>query len=290
MRLLIVTGMSGAGKSQVINFLEDQDWFCVDNLPPALIPKFTQLCQESGERCKNVALVVDIRGGEFFGDFLGELEKLETEEVPHELLFLDAEDQVLIRRYKESRRRHPLADHGRLSSGLEKERQLLAPIRNRATFVIDTSNTNLKNLKIRLDEVLLSGTSVDKQMRVTVLSFGFKYGLPLDADMVFDIRFLPNPYYVEELRPMSGEDQQVQEYIAQWPETEGFWDRMLSLVNFVLPQYMKEGRRQVVIAIGCTGGRHRSVYLANRLYKELQAQTSYGVTLEQRDVSRYVER
>ncbi|MBP9483474.1 MAG: RNase adapter RapZ [Negativicutes bacterium] len=290
MRLLIVTGMSGAGKSQVINFLEDQDWFCVDNLPPALIPKFTQLCQESGERCKNVALVVDIRGGEFFGDFLGELEKLETEEVPHELLFLDAEDEVLIRRYKESRRRHPLADHGRLSSGLEKERQLLAPIRNRATFVIDTSNTNLKKLKVRLDEVLLSGMSVDKQMRVTVLSFGFKYGLPLDADMVFDIRFLPNPYYVEELRPMSGEDKQVQEYIAQWPETEGFWDRMLSLVNFVLPQYMKEGRRQVVIAIGCTGGRHRSVYLANRLYKELQAQTSYGVTLEQRDVSRYVER
>ena len=290
MRLLIVTGMSGAGKSQVINFLEDQDWFCVDNLPPALIPKFTQLCQESGERCKNVALVVDIRGGEFFGDFLGELEKLETEEVPHELLFLDAEDEVLIRRYKESRRRHPLADHGRLSSGLEKERQLLAPIRNRATFVIDTSNTNLKKLKVRLDEVLLSGMSVDKQMRVTVLSFGFKYGLPLDADMVFDIRFLPNPYYVEELRPMSGEDKQVQEYIAQWPETEGFWDRMLSLVNFVLPQYMKEGRRQVVIAIGCTGGRHRSVYLAKRLYKELQAQTSYGVTLEQRDVSRYVER
>ena len=290
MRLLIVTGMSGAGKSQVINFLEDQDWFCVDNLPPALIPKFTQLCQESGERCKNVALVVDIRGGEFFGDFLGELEKLETEEIPHELLFLDAEDEVLIRRYKESRRRHPLADHGRLSSGLEKERQLLAPIRNRATFVIDTSNTNLKKLKIRLDEVLLSGMSVDKQMRVTVLSFGFKYGLPLDADMVFDIRFLPNPYYVEELRPMSGEDKQVQEYIAQWPETEGFWDRMLSLVNFVLPQYMKEGRRQVVIAIGCTGGRHRSVYLANRLYKELQTQTSYGVTLEQRDVSRYVER
>ena len=290
MRLLIVTGMSGAGKSQVINFLEDQDWFCVDNLPPALIPKFTQLCQESGERCKNVALVVDIRGGEFFGDFLGELEKLETEEVPHELLFLDAEDEVLIRRYKESRRRHPLADHGRLSSGLEKERQLLAPIRNRATFVIDTSNTNLKKLKVRLDEVLLSGMSVEKQMRVTVLSFGFKYGLPLDADMVFDIRFLPNPYYVEELRPMSGEDKQVQEYIAQWPETEGFWDRMLSLVNFVLPQYMKEGRRQVVIAIGCTGGRHRSVYLANRLYKELQAQTSYGVTLEQRDVSRYVER
>lgn len=290
MRLLIVTGMSGAGKSQVVNFLEDQDWFCVDNLPPALIPKFTQLCQESGERCKNVALVVDIRGGEFFGDFLGELEKLETEEVPHELLFLDAEDEVLIRRYKESRRRHPLADHGRLSSGLEKERQLLGPIRNRATFVIDTSNTNLKNLKSRLDEVLLSGMSIDKQMRVTVLSFGFKYGLPLDADMVFDVRFLPNPYYIEELRPMSGEDKQVQEYIAQWPETEGFWDRMLSLVNFVLPQYMKEGRRQVVIAIGCTGGRHRSVYLANRLYKELQTQTSYGVTLEQRDVSRYVER
>lgn len=290
MHLLIVTGMSGAGKSQVVNFLEDQDWFCVDNLPPALIPKFTQLCQKSGERCKNVALVVDIRGGEFFGDFLGELEKLETEEVPHELLFLDAEDQVLIRRYKESRRRHPLADHGRLSSGLEKERQLLAPIRNRATFVIDTSNTNLKNLKSRLNEVLLSGMSIDKQMRVTILSFGFKYGLPLDADMVFDVRFLPNPYYAEELRPMSGEDKQVQEYIAQWPETEGFWDRMLSLVNFVLPQYMKEGRRQVVIAIGCTGGRHRSVYLANRLYKELQAQTSYGVTLEQRDVSRYVER
>ena len=285
MRLLIVTGMSGAGKSQVINFLEDQDWFCVDNLPPALIPKFTQLCQESGERCKNVALVVDIRGGEFFGDFLGELEKLETEEVPHELLFLDAEDEVLIRRYKESRRRHPLADHGRLSSGLEKERQLLAPIRNRATFVIDTSNTNLKKLKVRLDEVLLSGMSVEKQMRVTVLSFGFKYGLPLDADMVFDIRFLPNPYYVEELRPMSGEDQQVQEYIAQWPETEGFWDRMLSLVNFVLPQYMKEGRRQVVIAIGCTGGRHRSVVMTTEI-AAITAALGYPAQVRHRDVDR----
>jgi Predicted P-loop-containing kinase len=289
MRLLIVTGMSGAGKSQVVDFLEDQNWFCVDNLPPALIPKFTQLCQQSENEGLNVALVVDIRGGEFFGDFLGELENLDAKNLPHDILFLNADDEVLVRRYKEGRRRHPLADQGSLVDGIKKERRALEKISNRATYRINTSRMSVKELREKVQEIFLSDRDLSETLSVTVLSFGFKHGLPLDADMVFDARFLPNPFYVDELRPQCGEDPAVQEYVESWPETQEYWAKMRDLVQFVLPQYVKEGRRQVVIAIGCTGGQHRSVYLACRLF-ELLGSYSYSRTLVHRDVKRNEER
>ena len=285
MRLLIVTGMSGAGKSQVVSFLEDQNWFCVDNLPPALIPKFLQLCQQSDDQCPNVALVVDVRGGEFFGDFLGELKNLETKDVFHEILFLDADDDVLVCRYKEGRRRHPLADQGRLVDGIKKERKALQDIKGLATYQINTSAMTVKELRERVEQQILSDQDMSETLSVTILSFGFKHGLPMDADMVFDARFLPNPFYIEELRPQSGEDQGVKEYVEKWPETQEFWDKMYSLVDFVLPQYVKEGRKQVLIAIGCTGGQHRSVYLSCRLYEALKGK-SYGLTLAHRDIKR----
>lgn len=285
MRLLIVTGMSGAGKSQVVDFLEDRDWFCVDNLPPALIPKFTQLCAESEDRCSNVALVVDIRGGEFFGDFQGELESLSEKGIDHEILFLDADDDILIRRYKEGRRRHPLADQGRLLEGLRTERQSLEEIKKLSTYQINTSRMSVKELKGKVEGILLEEQEPSKGLSVTILSFGFKHGLPTDADMVFDVRFLPNPFYSEELRPQCGEDLPVKEYIEQWPATEEYWDKMRDLITFVLPEYVKEGRRQIVIAVGCTGGQHRSVYMARRLFEELKNEYS-RLTLEHRDVKR----
>lgn len=286
MRLLIITGMSGAGKSQVVDYLEDHNWFCVDNLPPALIPKFTQLCQQSDDPELNVALVIDIRGGEFFGDFLGELKNLEEKNIPHEILFLDADDDVLIRRYKEGRRRHPLSEQGRLIDSIEKERHSLLKIKSRATYQINTSRTSVKELRQRIQELILGDRDTASNLSVTILSFGFKHGLPLDADMVFDARFLPNPFYVEELRYQSGEDAPVQEYVAQWPETQEYWEKLYSLVQFVLPQYVKEGRRQVVIAIGCTGGQHRSVYLARRLFEALKEEGLYSLTLAHRDVKK----
>jgi len=289
MRLLIITGMSGAGKSQVVDFLEDQNWFCVDNLPPALIPKFTQLCQQSENEGLNVALVVDIRGGEFFGDFFGELENLDTKNLSHDILFLDADDEVLVRRYKEGRRRHPLADQGSLVDGIKKERQALEKISNRAIYRINTSRMSVKELREKVQEILLSDRDLSETLSVTILSFGFKHGLPLDADMVFDARFLPNPFYVDELRPQCGEDPAVQEYVESWPETQEYWAKMHDLVQFVLPQYVKEGRRQVVIAVGCTGGQHRSVYLACRLFESLGSY-SYSRTLVHRDVKRNEER
>lgn len=286
MRLLIITGMSGAGKSQVVDFLEDQNWFCIDNLPPALILKFTQLWQQSEESHPNVALVVDIRGGEFFGDFLEELRKLNERGVPYELLFLDSNDETLIKRYKEGRRRHPLADKGRLVDSLKQEREALAHIKTRATYYVDTSLLTPKKLRSQVQTLILEGQDLSESFSVTILSFGFKYGLPLDVDMVFDVRFLPNPYYVEELRLQTGEDMAVQEYIAQWPETEEYWEKMLDLIEFVLPQYIKEGRKQIVIGVGCTGGQHRSVYLSCRLFEVLQKQ-NYKVILSHRDVKRH---
>lgn len=286
MRLLIITGMSGAGKSQVVDFLEDQNWFCIDNLPPALILKFTQLWQPSEESHPNVALVVDVRGGEFFGDFLEELRKLDERHISYELLFLDSNDETLIKRYKEGRRRHPLASKGRLVDSLKQEREALANIKFRATYYIDTSLLTPKKLRSQVETLVLEGQDLSDSFSVTILSFGFKYGLPLDVDMVFDVRFLPNPYYVEELRLQTGEDPEVQNYIAQWPETEQYWVKMLDLIEFVLPQYMKEGRKQIVIGIGCTGGQHRSVYLSCRLFEILQKK-NYKVILSHRDVKRH---
>jgi len=281
-RLVIITGMSGAGKTQVVRAMEDMGYFCVDNLPPMLIPKFAELCAQSGGRVSRIALVVDIRGGEFFDTLMQALEELEKQGYLYEILFLEAADETLIRRYKETRRRHPMSPHGRLSEGINRERDRLEHIRGRATRIIDTSDLSTPQLRDKI-ATFFAGELEQERMTVTVVSFGFKYGIPLDADMVFDVRFLPNPFYVESLRRKSGQVQEVGDYIWKWPVTQQFMERLGGLIDFLVPNYVKEGKSQLIIAIGCTGGLHRSVFVANRIYEGLRNK-GYKANVEHRDI------
>jgi UPF0042 nucleotide-binding protein len=281
-RLIIITGMSGAGKTQVVRAMEDMGYFCVDNLPPMLIPKFAELCAQSGGRVSRIALVVDIRGGEFFDTLIQALEELEKQGYLYEILFLEAADETLIRRYKETRRRHPMSPHGRLSEGINRERDRLEHIRGRATRIIDTSDLSTTQLREKI-ATFFAGELEQERMTITVVSFGFKYGIPLDADMVFDVRFLPNPFYVESLRKKSGQVQEVGDYIWKWPVTQQFMERLSGLVDFLVPNYVKEGKSQLIIAIGCTGGLHRSVFVASRIYEGLRNK-GYKVNVEHRDI------
>ena len=281
-RLVIITGMSGAGKTQVMRAMEDMGYFCVDNLPPMLIPKFAELCAQSAGKVSRIALVVDIRGGEFFDTAVQALGEVEKQGYLYEILFLEAADETLIRRYKETRRRHPLAPHGRVSEGIARERDRLEHIRGRANQIIDTSDLSTAQLREKIAH-LFAGDREQERMTITVVSFGFKYGIPLDADMVFDVRFLPNPFYVESLRRKSGNIKEVSDYIWQWPVTQQFMERLASLVDFLVPNYMKEGKSQLIIAIGCTGGLHRSVFVANRIYEGLRNK-GYKVNAEHRDI------
>ncbi len=281
-RLVIITGMSGAGKTQVVRALEDLGYFCVDNLPPALIQKFAELCVQSAGRVSRIALVVDIRGGEFFDTLVQELEDLEKQGYVYEILFLEAADETLIRRYKETRRRHPMAPEGRISEGIVSERERLEHIRGRATHIIDTSDLSTSQLKEKIVS-LFAGELEWERLTVTVVSFGFKYGVPLDADMVFDVRFLPNPFYVESLRRKSGRETAVSEYIWKWPITQQFMEKLGGLIDFLVPNYIKEGKSQLVIAIGCTGGLHRSVFVAEKIYENLKSK-GYKVNVEHRDI------
>lgn len=281
-RLVIITGMSGAGKTQVVHIMEDLGYFCVDNLPPALIPKFAELCAQSAGRVSRIALVVDIRGGEFFDELMHVLGEMDREAVMAEVLFLEAADATLIQRYKETRRRHPLAPQGRISEGIRQERDRLEYVRGRATHIIDTSSLTTQQLKERITE-LYGGESEQAKLSVNVVSFGFKYGIPLDADMVFDVRFLPNPFYVEPLRCKTGEHPDVREYINKWPVTHQFLKRLQSFIDFLIPHYAKEGKSQLVIAIGCTGGMHRSVFVSGKVGEALREQ-GYRVAIEHRDI------
>lgn len=281
-RLVIITGMSGAGKTQVVRVLEDLGYFCVDNLPPALIPKIAELCAESAGRFSRIALVVDIRGGEFFDELMHVLGEMDRTSLLAEVLFLEASDSALIQRYKETRRRHPLAPEGRISEGIRLERDRLEYIRGRATQIIDTSNLTTQQLKERITE-LYGGESEQAKLSINVVSFGFKYGIPLDADMVFDVRFLPNPFYVEPLRCKTGEEMEVRDYILKWPVTHQFLKRLQSFIDFLVPHYVKEGKSQLVIAIGCTGGMHRSVFVAGKIRDSLKEQ-GYRIALEHRDI------
>ncbi|MDD4722558.1 MAG: RNase adapter RapZ [Acidaminococcaceae bacterium] len=283
-RNLIITGMSGAGKTQVMRTLEDLNYFCVDNLPPALIPKFIELCMQAGNKNKQIALVVDIRGGNFFDELIGVLDKIEANSVNYELLFLDASDATLIKRYKESRRRHPLIGKGGLSDAIARERAVLSAVRAKATMIIDTTNTVNSALREKIIELYgVEGTL--PHMNIVVQSFGFKHGMPMDCDMIFDVRFLPNPFYVPELKPLSGNDRAVVEFIESKEVTKEFLKRLESLVMFLLPQYVKEGKSQLMLGIGCTGGRHRSVYIANVLGTWIQ-KAGYGVQVTHRDFLR----
>jgi UPF0042 nucleotide-binding protein len=262
--LVVITGMSGAGKTVAVQSLEDQGFFCVDNLPPLLLPKFAELLEQSKGNIRKVALVIDLRGREFFASLFDALDQLEQSGIRSQILFLDADDQTLVRRYKETRRRHPLAPSGTPLDGIVQERKLLEEIKGKAHQVIDTSRLKPAELKEKIAE-RFSGDQ-ERGMSVTFMSFGFKHGIPIDADLVFDVRFLPNPHYVDTLRPHTGRNRDVADYVMKWTETRQFLEKVTDLLKFLLPQYSREGKAQLVIAVGCTGGRHRSVAIAEYLY------------------------
>jgi RNase adapter protein RapZ len=282
LRFVIITGMSGAGKSQAVHSFEDLGYFCIDNLPPLLIPKFAELAIQSGGKINRIALVSDIRGGEFFASLSEALLELEEVGLDYEILFLEADDNILIRRFKETRRRHPLASQGSITEGIKEERNLLADIRGKADKVIDTTELSPQQLKEEITS-LYALDSEQENILITLVAFGFKYGIPLDADLVFDVRFLPNPHYVETLRPMTGNDEEVKNYVWKWAITHKFFQKLVDLIEFLVPCYVKEGKPQLVIAVGCTGGKHRSVTVVNELEKILKGK-NYKIIKESRDI------
>ncbi|MFR4985990.1 MAG: RNase adapter RapZ [Lachnospirales bacterium] len=284
MKYVILTGMSGAGKSSVLKFFEDIGYFCVDNLPPSLIPKFIELCDKPGTEIGKVAIGIDIRGGKLFNDFFTYLSEIKNENHSFEILFLDCSDEVLLKRYKETRRRHPLAKGERIITGIIKERELLSHIRRKSDYIIDTSHILARQLKQKINDIFIENKEFDSLM-INVLSFGFKYGIPSDADLVFDVRFLPNPFYIEELKPLTGNDIFVHDYVMKYDESNIFLNKLLDMINFLIPNYIKEGKNQLVIAIGCTGGKHRSVTLANELYNELN-KLQYSTIITHRDIDK----
>lgn len=284
MRFVMVTGMSGAGKSSVLKMLEDMGYFCVDNLPIQLIPKFSQLAVESISTIDKVALGVDIRSGQNLEQLGDLLINFEENNLPYEVLFLDANTEVLVKRYKETRRTHPLAREGRVDKGIELERERLKFLKKRANYIIDTSMLLIRELKAEIDKIFLEDGEYQNFI-VTVLSFGFKYGIPADSDLVFDVRFLPNPYYIPELKPQTGNDQPVYDYVMQAPQAVEFLEKLEDMLTFLIPNYIIEGKNQLVISIGCTGGKHRSVTLANAITKQLK-KLSYGVKVEHRDIEK----
>ncbi|MBM7567016.1 RNase adapter RapZ [Paenibacillus sacheonensis] len=284
-RLVIITGMSGAGKTIAVQSLEDLGFFCVDNLPPVLIPKFAELIEQSNGKIGKVALVIDLRGREFFTALSESLSYVkEHYTIGYEILFLDATDSVLVQRYKESRRMHPLATEGLPLEGIKLERRMLEDLKGWATQVIDTSNLKPAHLKER---IISRFTNTDlSTISVNVTSFGFKYGIPIDADLIYDVRFLPNPHYVDHLRPNTGQDPEVYEYVMKWPETQTFLTKLLDMLQFLIPLYSKEGKSQVVIGIGCTGGKHRSVAIAEYLGRMLGSSDTEIVRVSHRDADR----
>ena len=284
MKLVIVTGMSGAGKTIALKMLEDIGFYCVDNLPISLVDKFVQLVSE-GTSIEKAALGLDIRSGEELGNLDEILENWRRSNVDVQVLFLDANDAVLIKRYKETRRTHPLAGAGRLENGIEKEREKLAFLKREADYIIDTSMLLTRELRKELEKIFLQDARY-KNMYVTVLSFGFKYGIPEDADLVFDVRFLPNPYYDEHLRPLTGQVQAVRDYVMQGGTADAFLKKLYDMIDFLLPSYINEGKNQLVIAVGCTGGKHRSVTIARALYEHLEAVGEYGIRIDHRDIDK----
>ena len=277
MDFLIITGLSGAGKSRAADVLEDLDYYCVDNLPVALMPKFAELCIATGGRYEKVALVTDVRAKNGFDELLKTLDQLKEMNCACRILYMDADVPTIVRRYKETRRPHPLAKRGgSIEEAVYREIDLLAPIRERADFIVNSSELTLGQLQGRLFE-LISPAGSKRQLEVTVEAFGFKYGVPLDADLVFDVRFLPNPYYLEELRPLTGLDRPVAQYVFDSVEARTFMEKMEDLLDFLLPLYVEEGKLSLLIAVGCTGGRHRSVAIASALTEYLKAK---GVNAE----------
>ena len=284
MRFIIITGLSGAGKTQVIRCLEDLDYYCIDNMPPALIPKFAEICYSSNGKIDKVAMVIDIRGGDMFSELFNELNALKASGYNYEVLFLEANDETLVKRYKETRRMHPLARDGRLIYGITKERNILEYVRKKANHVIDTSMLTTSQLKDAVRE-LFEGSNAGGGIVVNVQSFGFKYGIVLDGDLVFDVRFLPNPFYKENLKNHTGLESDVQEYVLKFEQTQEFIKKLNDMVDYLLPYYIEEGKSQLVIGIGCTGGKHRSVTIAIKLYEYLK-EKGYNAIISHRDIQK----
>lgn len=286
MRFVIVTGMSGAGKSTTLKMLEDMGYFCVDNMPISLMSKLTELLLLPGGEITKMALGLDIRSGQNIEELEQILNSMDEQGQEYEILFLEANDTALVKRYKESRRNHPLAGGGRVEKGIAEERRKIGFLKKRADYILDTSRMLTRELKSELNKIFIENKEY-KNLYITVLSFGFKYGIPSDVDLVFDVRFLPNPYYIDELRPLSGNDKEVRDYVMNNEKSKIFLDKLTDMVEFLIPNYVVEGKHQLVIGIGCTGGKHRSVTLANELYEALKAsEEPYGLQKEHRDIDK----
>jgi len=286
MHLVVITGMSGAGKSYALNVLEDMEYYCIDNMPPLLIGEFVNLYENNEEKkTSNIAVGVDIRGGEFFFELGEVMESLKGKDIKVETLFLDADDKVLIKRYQESRRTHPLSRSGRVQEGIDKEREIMADIRENATYIINTSKISIWDLKRKIVSMFSPENQEKKGFPINIVSFGFKHGMPNDVDLVFDVRFIDNPYYIEELREKTGLQEEVQEYVMGKIEAQIFLDKLIDMVDFLVPLYVKEGKGQLSIAIGCTGGRHRSVTLAEKLAEHLR-QTCHRIIINHLNISK----
>ena len=277
--------MSGAGKSTALKMLEDMGYFCVDNLPIALVTKFGEMLTTPDSELNRVALGIDVRSGEALDGLEQHLKELDEKGISYEILFLDAKSDVLVKRYKETRRQHPLGGIGHVDVGIAKEREKISFLKLRATYILDTSKMLTRELKAELEKIFVEGKDF-KNLYVTVMSFGFKYGIPQDADIVLDVRLLPNPYYIEDLKEKTGNDPEVQDYVMNNERAELFVKKLEDLVQFLLPNYIWEGKNQLVIAIGCTGGKHRSVTLANRLYEFVSGNEHYGARIEHRDIEK----
>lgn len=284
MRFVIVTGMSRAGKSSALKMLEDVGYFCVDNLPTRLLCRFAELTLDKTANISNVALGIDIRSGASIDEFLEELKKVNEMGVKFEILFLNASNRILIKRYKETRRNHPLARNGRIEDGIEKEREAVDVLKKHADYVIDTSQLLTRELKAEIDRIFVREEEY-ANFNVAVVSFGFKFGIPADVDLVFDVRFLPNPYYDLSLRPLTGNDRPIQEFVMKHEESRVFLEKLEDMLKFLIPNYIKEGKYNLVIGIGCTGGKHRSVTITNALAEKLK-QLPYPVKVEHRDITR----
>ena len=285
MRFVIVTGMSGGGKSTALKLLEDAGFYCVDNLPVPLIEKFIELVETPNAEIQKVALGLDVRTDQNFDETNSSLSQLRKNGYHFEILFMDANDNTLIKRYKETRRKHPLAEgrDGRLEDGIRREREVLQNIKEQADYIIDSSKLLTRELKEELERIFLKNEEFNNLI-VSIMSFGFKDGIPQDADLVFDVRFLPNPFYLDELKHLTGNDKPVQDYVMQCPEAEIFLKKLQDMLEFLIPGYIKEGKHQLVVAIGCTGGQHRSVTLANEIYARMRNKGNYGLNISHRDV------
>lgn len=284
MRFIIITGLSGAGKSSAVKFMEDLGYFCIDNLPPSLIPKFAEICTHSQGKIDKVAIVVDSRVGYLLKDIFSHLSYLKDIGYSYEILFLDSSDEVLVKRFKENRRVHPLSREGRVIVGIREERRILKDVKERANYIIDTSNLNAKQLKEQLTGIFVEGSKPEK-MIISIISFGFKYGLPIDLDLLFDVRFIPNPFYVKNMKKLSGKSKKVVEYVMGQDETQMFLKILGNMLDFLIPNYIGEGKSQLVIGIGCTGGQHRSVVIAEALCNNL-IYSGYKAIVDHRDIDK----